>query len=91
MDKSRISLKVSNQKVARSTKWYWQQREKKKTTGHFVKEYERRRQHLTYNCGKCGKPRTRDTHNQYYRHWFCPFTANKTNEPVHEISNNVTF
>ena len=65
--------------VARSTKWYWQQREKKKTTGHFVKEYERRGQHLTYNCGKCGKPRTRDTnHHQYYGQQFCPSSATET-------------
>ena len=64
--------------VARSTKWSWQQSEKK-TTRHFIKEYERRRQHLTYNCGKCGKPRTRDTnHHQYYGQQFCPSTATET-------------
>lgn len=62
--------------VAKSTKWYWTQREKKKAAGEYVKEYTRKRSLLTYTCGKCGKSRTFDTgHRQYYGHWYCKSTA----------------
>lgn len=67
--------------VAKSTQWYRQQREKRRTAGEYVKLYSRRRTTFTYTCSKCGQSRTRaNSHRQYFGHWYCPSTASQTFE-----------
>ena len=75
-----LTPSVSVSTAARSTECYRRKQQKKKAAGELVRQYNIRRPTKLYTCQKCGQSRTKETHKQYYGHWYCALTATESFE-----------